>query len=220
MMSVLRFLLLGMFILATPGLSAEAAQCISFDQIAVRVAVREPPVSVKTSFDLLELSAMLSRSTSVAKHPAFGFYRLDIGYAQPRIVMETSSDPGNGPVPCPSVLIDAELVVTDQQIEIARDPTACQLPAVISHYRRHAAAASLALHRFAAGLAPDLKRQVVAYLGDPPLRSESDADALRGRVSELLDEAVGVFMASVPKLQEGVDTPAEIRSLTESCSST
>ena len=183
MMSALRFLLLGMLIVATPGLSAEAAQCSSFGQIAVRVAVHEPPVLVKMSFDHLELSAISWRRTSVAKHPAFGFYRLNVGYAQPRIAMEASSGPGIGPVLCSSVAVDAELVVTDQQIEIARDLTPCQVPAVISHYRGHAAAVSLALHRFAADLVPDLKRQVASYLGAHPLRSESDADGPREYVS-------------------------------------
>lgn len=219
MMSALRSILLGLLVSAAPGLSAKAAQCGSFGQITARIAVREPPIVLGRDFDLDELDAMASQSASVARHPAFGFYRLTLGYAQPRVSIGTAVEPGVPAPPCPSVVVDAELVVTAQQIEIARDLKPCQVSAVLSHYRRHAITISLALHRFAAGLSPELERQLALYVGDHSLRSGSDTTDIREHVSELLDGAVGGFMASVPKLQEGVGTPAEMRSLIKSCSS-
>lgn len=216
-MSALRFILLGLLVSATPGLSAKAAQCGSFGQITARVAVREPPIVLGKDFDLDELDAMASQSAFVARHPAFGFYRLTLGYAQPRIFIGTAVEPGVPVPPCPSVVVDAELVVTAQQIEIARDLKPCQVSAVLSHYRRHAITIRLALHRFADDLSPELEKQLTIYIGDHVFRSGSDTTDLREQVSELLDRAVGGFMTSIPRLQEDADTSEEIRSLTQSC---
>jgi len=176
--------------------------------------------SHQSSFDLSELETASSLVVPVAKHPALGFSGMTVGYARPLIIIDAVPGPETGRLPCPRVGVKTELVVTDQRLEIARDLRLCQVPAVIAHYRRHAAAASLALHRFATELSPRLEEQVEFYLRENSLSTGADIAELQDYLDESLDQALGAFIVSVPDFQQVVDTPAEIRALNEPCSST
>ena len=86
----------------------------------------------------------------------------------------------------------------------------------MEHYRHHAAAASLALHRFASDLSARLGPEIEQHMRSQP----GTPQQLRQYVDTLLDGAVNRFTASLAEVQQQVDTESEIRRLSAPCEET
>ena len=107
------------------------------------------------------------------------------------------------------------MVVVDRRIAVASDLAGLPCPqrAALDHYRRHAAAASLALRGFAADLQVRLGAEIAGWLRS---RSRTSAE-LRELTDRLFDAALGTFNASLPQVQRTVETKDEIERLSAPC---
>lgn len=206
-------LLAGVFLASN---NVVAAPCKKLPGTSVEVDVQEAPITMIGNMTLAGLGAMSARAPQLPGHAVLGFYAGTIGYAVRSIEVQDArsfKDPA-----CLTFQLEADLVAVDRRIAIAKDlaSSPCRLKAAVEHYRRHAAAASLALHRFAselpAQLGPEIQQHMRAQPGTP--------QELRRYVDTLLDGAVDRFTASLAQVQEDVDTESEIRRLSAPCDET
>ena len=207
-------------VMAVPG--AQAATCSRRPAIAVQVDVHEAPIIAHDNLSLSELQRMAAQAKRPPAHPVLGFYTGTIGYTLQRADVLNEASPTLDAEPCPRLDIQAGLVAIDRRIAVARDLSAapCRLRAATEHYRRHAAAASLALHRFAAELPRTLESEMERYVLSHPGLSQAQQPDVRQHVESLLDRAVKMLSASLAEIQAGVDTPSEVRSLSTACGET
>ena len=182
-------------------------------RLTIRASVLSSIPHVRTDFSAADLQAMASKASHAQRHQPLGFYKDTLGY---RVIVDTRREPGN---PCPTILVDAQLVEGERVIQIARDlqPTQCLFDAVLSHYRHHAEAAYIALKGLALRL-PAMLRAAVEH--DAPRDSKDDA-ALRQEIemrsNAVLDAEIAAYAGSFQTLQSKVDTSAEIRKLDGGC---
>lgn len=201
--------------------AAHAAVCLPVPT-AFKIDVREAPIVMHGELGLAELKAMSAQLRRSPPHEVLGFYVGTVGYALEAIEVVTWPSAGSADPACPRLEIQAELVVVDRRIAVASDlsTTPCRLRAAVEHYRRHAAAASRALHQFATELPRVLGPEVDRYLRSRPGAPQPDDADVRRYVGGLLDHAVEVFSASLGKVQADVDTPDEVRKLSAPCGNT
>lgn len=220
--AILGPVLVGILAAAAPGSTAEAAGCGSLGPASIEVVVREAPLSVRTDLSLAELGEMSAQFSREARHPVLGLYSVSVGYVLRRVAVDALPPSRSRGPPCLYVVVQAELVATDQRIEVGRDllDDPCRLHAAIAHCGHHAAAASLALKRLAAELPHKLGPQVDRYVAGHPVRPGAGDSALQNYVGSLLDQAVGAFIALLPGVQSDVDTAEEARILAMPCSDT
>ncbi len=192
---------------------AFATPCARRPNISVEVNVQEAPIAITQNIALEDLRAVSARLRQLPAHPVLGFYAGTLGYTLSGI---EAADAQSGSAPaCPDFRLKADLVAVDRRIAIASDlvGSPCRLRAALDHYRHHAGAASLALHRFAAGLQTKLELEIEQHI-----QSQQGApDELRQYVNSLLDAALGSFSASLPQLQRNVDTRDEVQRLSAPC---
>lgn len=209
---VMTIAVVGLFVAST----VNAAPCNRLLDISVEVKVRETPITMIGDITLADLRAMSAQLQRPARHAVLGFYAGTVGYAV-RSIEVLDAQSSNGPA-CPAFRLEADLVAVDRRIAIAQDlaGSPCRLRAAVEHYRRHAAAASLALHRFASELPAQLVPEIQQYMRSHPGPSQE----LRQHVDMLLKNAVDRFTASVAQVQQEVDTESEIHRLSAPCSET
>lgn len=214
--------ILSMLATAVVASTANAAAFGGLTQAAIEVAVREAPLSINEDLSLAELRAMAAQSSQPFIHPVLGFYSGSVGYVLQRMEVRAEPSQADGKPPCPRVETQAELVAVDRRVEIASDLSGapCRFRAAVAHYGRHAAAASFALHQFAAELPRTLGPEIDRYVRSRPAWSQAQESDLRRHVGELLDHAVETFTASLVNIQAGVDSLDEIRRLTVPCGDT
>ena len=188
---------------------ASAAPCAGPTNISVEINVQEAPITIVQDIPLENLRAVSARLPQQPAHPVLGFYAGTIGYALRGI--EASS----GGSACPAFRLKADLVAVDRRIAIASDLVAspCRSRAALDHYRHHAAAASVALHRFASELPAKLTPKIEQYIG----LQQRTSDESRQYADTILDAAVGDLSTSLPQVQKNVDTKDEIQRLSDSC---
>lgn len=193
---------------------AAAAPCPGQSAPVVEVDVQEAPVTMYGELSLLELQAMSAQIRYAPAHPVLGFYTGTVGYALRGMDVQEVPSGINGKS-CPRLTIQADLVVVDRRVAVANDLSVspCRLKAAVKHYRHHATAASLALHRFAAELPAKLGSEIEQHVQDGLDASQG----LRRYVESLLDHAVESFSASLAHVQASVDTPGEVQSLLAPC---
>jgi hypothetical protein len=187
---------------------ALAAPCAALPNTSVEVDVREAPITMIRDITLSDVRVMSARLPRQPAHTVLGFYAGTVGYAIRSIeVLDAQS--------CPNFQLDADLVVVNRRIAVANDlaGSPCRLRAAMEHYRHHAAAASLALHRFASNLPATLGPEIEQHIRSQPGTPEE----LRQYIDSLLDGAVDRFTTSLTQVQEGVDTESEIRRLSAPC---
>jgi len=207
-------------VVAVPG--AKAAPCERRPAVAVEVGIREAPIIALDDLSLSDLQEMSAQSRRRPAHPVLGFYTGTVGYALRRVDIVSKASPTPDARPCPQLDVQAELVAVDRRIAVANELSAvpCRLWAATEHYRHHAAAASLALHQFAAKLSRQLELEMNQYLRRHADFSQAQLPALRQHVSSVLDHAVETFSGALVGVQASVDTPKEIHSLSAACSGT
>ncbi len=202
-------LLLAAAAVAGPLPSSSAAGCHGPVVLAVKVDVVSTALSVKTDFSAAELRAM---SPGPHRHPPIGYYRNDVGY---RLAVNVSSA---AMISCPVIRIAAQLVVTRQEIELARDlrSDTCRFELAEAHYFRHAAAAASMLDRTARDLRGALQHAVAQL---PPLSIDGPAarDQLDAALRPVILAALDRFTASTATVRDTVDTPAEVARLKNGC---
>lgn len=186
-----------------------AASCKKSPEISVELNVQEAAINIVQDISLESLRTASARFSQHPAHAVLGFYAGTIGYVLN--VFEISP----GETGCLGFRLKADLMAVDRRIAIASDlvSSPCRLRAALDHYRHHAAAASLALHRFAAELPAKLSLEIEQYI---QARQPTPNEA-RQNVDALLDAAVGNLTASLPQVQKSVDTADEIQSLSTSC---
>lgn len=169
--------------------SAANAACDGLTQVAIEVTVREAPLSISEDLSLSELSEMAARSRQPFIHPILGFYSGSIGYVLQRMAIRAAPSRADGRQPCPRIETQAELVAVDRRVAIAGELSSapCRFQAAVAHYGRHAAAASLALHQFAAELPPMLGAEIDRYVRSRPAWPQAQDSGLRRYVGDLLD---------------------------------
>ena len=195
---------------------ANAAPCSTLPSTAVEVDVQEARIVMIRDIASADLRAMSARVGRPSVHPVLGFYAGTVGYSVRSIEVQDAQS-ANGPA-CSGFRLEAALVAVDRRIAIAKDlaGSPCRLRAAVEHYTRHAAAASLALHRFATELPATLGPEIEQHIRSQPGTSEE----LRKFVDSLLDGAVDRFTASLAQVQQEVDTESEIRRLSAPCNET
>lgn len=213
---------LGLIALVMAVSGAQAATCGRRPAITVQVDVHEVPIITHDNFSLSELQRMAAHTRRPPAHPVLGFYTGTIGYTLQRTDVVNEASPTLDAGPCPRLDVQAGLVAVDRRIAVARDLSAvpCRLRAATEHYRRHAAAASLALHRFAAELPRKLESEMGQYVLSHPGLSQAQQPDVRHYVESLLDHAIKTLSVSLIEIQASVDTPSEIRRLSTSCGDT
>ena len=195
---------------------AIAAPCDTLSNTSVEVDLQEAPIDMIRDITLADLRAMSAQLRRQPAHPVLGFYAGTVGYAVRSIGVQDAPS-ANGPA-CPGLRLEADLIAVDRRIAIANDlaGSPCRLKAAVEHYRHHAAAASLALHRFAselpARLGPEIEQHIRSQPGTP--------QQLRQYIDTLLTGAVDSFTASLAQVQQEVDTESEIRRLSAPCDET
>jgi hypothetical protein len=202
--------------LGTAGASTAYAgpKCDGRAPLAIRVSVLSSSPSVRTDFSAAELQAMASKIPGPRRHRPLGFYKDTLGY---RLALDSSSEPGSS---CPAVAVEVQLVQGERMIEIARDlqTTPCLFDAALSHYRRHAEAASTALNRLAVSLPARLRAEVEHELPSYPEGGDILRRAIEVRLNGVLDAAIAAYTDDFRAMQNSVDTPAEIDKLENGCS--
>ena len=195
---------------------AIADPCERQPNTSVEVAVQEAPLVIMQDITLADLSAMATRLKRQPAHPVLGFYAGTVGYKFDSLTVG-SAPSANDPA-CLTFQLKAELVVVDRRVAVASDlaSSPCRLRAALEHYRHHAAAASLALHRFAAELQVKLEAEIERHTQLQP----STPEALRRYIDGLLDDGVGNFHSSLSIVQKDVDTESEIHDLSAPCDRT
>lgn len=188
---------------------ASAGPCAGQPSISIEVNVQEAPITIVKNISLESMRAVSAQLPQQPAHPVLGFYAGAIGYVLR--AFEISSDSSV----CPGFSLKADLVAVDRRIAVASDlvDSPCRLKAALDHYRNHAAAASLALNRFASELPAKLSPEIEKYIQARQLTSGE----ARRYVDTLLDAAVGNLSASLPQVQKNVDTKDEIQRLSASC---
>jgi hypothetical protein len=200
------------------ALAGSAATCGSIGMAAFVIGVREGPIMMRDDFSLADLRSMSALLGPPPAHPVLGFYSATVGHSLPDITIVTGPSAG-GNTGCPQTVIHAELVATDRSIQVANDLSSapCLQKAAIGHYRRHADAASKALHAFAAERTHTIAKEIDSYVRGRRGPSQTDAGDLGRYASRLLDQAVERFSESLRNVQAAVDSPAETRRLTAAC---
>lgn len=195
------------FVVAASG--AEAATCDQPPAVAIEVDVHEAPIIKLDNLSISDLQGMSARLKHRSAYPVLGFYTGTVGYALPRVDILSDAPPTPDVKPCPQLVIQAELSAVDWRIAVASDlsAVACRLRAAAEHYRNHAAAASVALHRFASELPNRLGPEINQYLRGHAGLFEAQLPDLRQHVSSLLELTVATFSASLAGVQASVDTP-------------
>lgn len=194
---------------------ARAAPCSPAPRVAIAIGVEEAPVAIEKGFTLANLMAASAQLQRTPVHPVLGFYAGKIGYALRRI--ELIAAPADDISQCTSVRVEASMVVVDRRIGIASelDTMPCRRNAALDHYRRHADAASRALHNFAAALPAKLEAAI-----EQRLHTQQASEELRSLVNASLDEAVGRFNASLHAIQDKVDRGSDVIRLSAPCDET
>lgn len=194
---------------------AIAAPCGTLE-VSIEVDVQEAPIAMVRDVTLADLRAMSARLQRVPAHAVLGFYAGAVGYAVRSLeIGGAGSTEGTA---CPGFRLEADLVAVDRRIDIAKDLTRspCRLRGAVEHYRHHANAASLALHRFAVGLPSKLGPEIREHIRSQPGTSQE----LRLYVDTLLDAAVDSFTNSLAEVHEKVDAGNEIQRLSAPCDET
>ena len=188
---------------------ASAGPCAGQPSISVEVNVQEAPITIVQDIPLESMRAVSAQLPQQPAHPVLGFYAGTIGYVLR--AYEISSDSSA----CPGFSLKADLVAVDRRIAVASDLVGshCRFKAALDHYQHHAAAASLALHRFASELPAKLSPEIEEYIQARQLTSGE----ARHYADTLLDTAVGNLSASLPQVQKNVDTKDEIQRLSAPC---
>ncbi len=187
---------------------------------AVQVDVREANLVVKSDLSLAELKAMAAALGRTPAHPVLGLYLGTVGYALRRIDPVGDPPRDGDREPCSEFLVRAQLVAVDRRIVVASDllVVPCRFQAAAEHYRRHAAAASRALHTFAADLPQTLGPEIDDYLRGESGWSQTRRFAFAQHVNSLLDRAVEMFTRSLPEIQSRVDSSGEVSWFLSRCS--
>jgi hypothetical protein len=195
---------------------AIAEPCVRQPNTSVEIAVQEAPIVIMRDIPLAYLRAISTRLRRQPAHPVLGFYAGIVGYKLDSLNVG-SAPSANDPV-CLTFQLKAELVVVDRRVAVASDldGSPCRLRAALEHYRHHAAAASLALHRFAAELQVKLGPEIERHMQLQP----STPEALHQYINVILDDNVGIFNDSLLQVQKDVDTESEIRDLSAPCDRT
>ena len=204
--------MLAVILLTSASIPVTAADlCPELKGLAIRVAVRSPPVPVHTDFTTAELQAM---APSAHRHAPLGFYRDTVGY---RLKVSVRARPESS---CLAVAVDAQLVEVQREIQVSSnlvvDP--CLMRIVVSHYQRHAEAADEALQDVAGDLMTkfrDIILQMTRVNGDVPLQVR-----LEGKLNSVLDAAVARFSQSGPAIRNAVDSRSELQKLKHGCGGT
>lgn len=199
----------GILLAASTSMPARAAGiCSEPDRLAIRVSVQTSPVPVRTDFSAAELQAMAPGNH---RHAPLGFYRNAVGY---RLAVSVGEPP---PGPCRGVMVIAQLVEVDREIQIASDllNDPCRMRIAVRHYQRHAEAAEVALQTLAHGLPTTLRDTVLQTA-----RTDDDASFqahLETSLNGVVDTAVAGFSKHSPEIRDAVDSPPELQKLKHGC---
>lgn len=166
---------------------------------------------VHTDFSAAELRAMAPGNQ---RHDPLGFYRNAVGY---RLAVNVRKAHGGR---CPTAVVDAQIVETQRDIQIASDllNDPCLMRIAVQHYRRHAEAADQALQDMAQDLLPKLRDNALRIMrvkdGGVPLQAR-----IKAELGSVLDAAVAAFTNSVPAIRDAVDAQSDFQKLITGCGS-
>lgn len=162
-------------------------------------------------FSAAELRAMAPGNQ---RHDPLGFYRNAVGY---RLAVNVRKARGSG---CPAAVVDAQIVETQRDIQIASDllNDSCLMRITVQHYHRHAEAADQALQNMSQDLLPTLRDDVLRIMrvkdGGVPLQAR-----IKAELGHVLDAAVAAFTKSVPAIRDAVDAQSDFQKLITGCGS-
>ncbi len=148
------------------------------------------------------------------RHDPLGFYRNAVGY---RLAVNVRKAHGGG---CPTAVVDAQIVETQRDIQIASDllNDPCLMRIAVQHYRRHAEAADQALQNMSQDLLLTLRDNALGIMrvkdGSAPLQAR-----IKAELGSVLGAAVAAFSSSVPAIRDAVDAQSDFKKLITGCGS-
>lgn len=194
---------------ASARISVRAAErCADPANVTVQMSMQSAALPVHTDFSAAELRAMAPGNH---RHDPLGFYRNAVGYRLAVNVREGE---------CPTVVVDAQLVETQRDIQIASDllKSPCLMRIAVQHYRRHAEAADQPLLDMAHDLPNALRDNALRILrtkdGSVPFQAH-----IKVELGSVLDATVAAFTKSVPAIRDAVDAQSDFQKLITGCDS-
>lgn len=194
-------------------LATTASGCIQQPAIDFDVAAIHRPPSVRTDFDLKQLTAMAAATHRRGKHDPLGFYLGTFGYTidvqfdrdEERCVRE--------------VAIRMAFSLIDRRIEIARDlrEHPCLYKAALAHYMRHANADDRVFSQYVRRVEQALRTTPNEEILDSPSTDGLDESRVKAAVTRITEEVLAPFSAARDAAPDAVDTPLEVERLSSAC---
>jgi hypothetical protein len=200
------------------GLSQfSAVACESRVKADVNLIAESAPVSVASDFSLSDIATLAHRAPHSAAQPLPGFY---ISTVVHKVSMQLES--GTTHTCAGDLRIDVSIELTGRQIEIGREivQQSCRYSAVLRHYKKKAAVDNAVFTKYL-----DVVKAALRATPLPPLQIGTDEDlsaVTRQRIARWVKKVVDQHLQSyhIARLvaMQAVDTPDEMRQLSEACS--
>lgn len=187
--------------------------CTEPPRIASGVLAYHGPVTERSDYDLSQIRELANRSNRPLQHAPLGFY---IGSLSQDIIVGTERQASPDGSRCDYLTtVTVQLSLVDRVIQMATDldGNGCELPAVLKHYQKHAAADDRVLSQYVQAVDKGLKDAwpLMAAKLSPP--GHPDEDGIRQVVQNVLNRVFKDYKAVRAEANAAVDGTAEVATL-------
>jgi len=194
----------------------EAAPCDGALQADTRVIAEREPVAAASNFSLDQIAKLAKRSGTAPDSAPLGFYTAQITDS-----VDVSLEHGVGGACLPHIKVELHLQLARRRIEIGREVVSkpCLYDAVLTHYRKKAAADDAAFAAYVDAVAAALRATPFAGAAahaEAGLDDTTRTEAERW-VTSVVDPLLQSFHGARAAAQRAVDTPEELRNLAQAC---
>jgi uncharacterized membrane protein YebE (DUF533 family) len=191
------------------------AQCDAALKAETRVVAERGQIAPATNFTLEQIAALAKRSGAQDSAPR-GFYMARV---TEQIQVNLDHEAGGGCIP--RIMIELHPRLAERRIEIGGEivTSPCLYDAVLDHYRAKAAADDAAFAAYADIVAARPRKITFAL---PAARADGALDdmtrtEIEHRVKSVVDHARPPFHDARVAARHAVDTPDELRRLSQAC---
>jgi hypothetical protein len=180
------------------------------------IVVSHGPVDVESDLSLAQLSDLASHAGQHGKHAPVGFYVGDFGYS---VRADVS---GSDEAHCSrAVQVMITLGLANRHVQVAKEWAAdpCRYEVAQAHYLRHAAADDIVVSQFARTLETTLRQAPLPSLTGSPSAADEDRHRVEQAVTTMVESRLKALDHARADARDTVDTPDEVRKLSEACSS-
>jgi len=204
---------LAAILIALPLLVTAPSGCRGPIAATFNIMVSHGPVDVEADLSLAEILDLASHAGQHGKHVPVGFYTAGLGYTVQADISGHDEAHCSG-----AVQVKITFGLTNRHVQIAKewanDP--CRYAVARAHYLRHAAADDIVVSQFARTLEMALREALLPSLTGSV---EEDQQRVEQAVTVVVESGFESLEHARADARDAVDTPDEVRKLSEACSS-